>query len=352
MEYQLNFNNYDMTNIQINNTKKDIQVPMGSKIVESFPLTVGQVFQQYTRIPADASNILFHYTTRKGLDGILKRGGLRATCRMRMNDAGEFDYARNVVYEALSKVGRRHDLPQVARSLTTYTRKNLDRFLKDTIEMSRAYCACLTLSSDHQKQWESYAEGGNGFAIGLNLSMFLSSQASAVQRGEPNILCGPVIYNESDQHDLVWRLVETGIRDLTAFADTWSKESGDLNALRDRVTKEIVVQLLVLIDFIKAPTYTNECEFRLILGPNDGTLKAPNIQHYKRDNESISFIFMDLRMPNTRRLPLAKIRVGPKASFPKEKVFLEDLLNKLGYGNNYGDRPVITKSLIAVGVNS
>jgi len=325
---------------------------MSLEIVESFPLTVGQVFQKYIRIPAEASNTFYHYTTRMGLEGILKSGGLRATYRMKMNDAGEFDYARNVVYEALSKIGKRHDLPQVSRSLTTYTRKNLDQFLKDTTKMSRAYCACLTLSSDHQKQWESYAEDGKGFAVGFNLFRLLSIQASAVQKGKPYIFCDSVTYNERDQHDLVWRLVDAGIRDLQTFADTWSQESGDLTSLRDRVTKEIVVQLLVLIDFIKAPTYSSEREFRLILDPNDGTLKARNIQHYERHNESIPFIFMDLRMPETSRLPLTEITIGPKASFQDQKAFLEDLLNKLGYSSNFGDRPLIKKSLFAVGGNS
>ncbi len=57
---------------------------------------------------------------------------------------------------------------------------------------------------------------------------------------------------------------------------------------------------------------------------------------------------MDLRIPETRRLPLAEIRVGPKASFTEEKVFLEELLDELGYGVNYGDRPRITQSLVAM----
>ncbi len=104
--------------------------------------------------------------------------------------------------------------------------------------------------------------------------------------------------------------------------------------------------MLVLIDFIKAPIYSSEREFRLILDPNDDTLKARNIQNYKRDNESISFIFMDLRMPDTRRLPLAEVRVSPMASFQDEKKFLEDLLNELGYGSKYGDRPWIIQSVL------
>lgn len=265
-----------------------------------------------------------------------------------MNDAGEFDYARNLVYEALNEVGRRHDLPPVAQSLTTYTRKNLDQFLKNSVEMSRAYCACLSVSSDHPKQWEAYAEEGKGFAIGINLLKFLNNQRPAVESGKPFIFCAPVTYNEADQRDLVWRLVEAGIRDLQTFSDKYSQRAVDLTALRDRVTTEIVVHLFTLIDFIKAPTYSSEREFRLILDPNDGTLSAADIQHYERGNESIPFLFVDLRNPDTRRLPLAEIKVGPKASFPEEKVFLEDLLDELGYGSNHRDRHQITQSLVAM----
>jgi len=332
------------------NPKEDIQVHMWPMIVESFPLTVGQVFQQYTRIPADASNIFYHYTTRAGLKGILKSGGLRATCRMRMNDAGEFDYARNMVFKALKEVGRRHDLPPVARGLTTYTHKNLEQYLKDPVGMFRAYCACLSVSSDHPNQWETYAEEGKGFVIGISLIKVLNNQLPAVESGKPYIFCAPVTYNEVDQRDLVRCLIEAGIRDLQTFSDTCSQRAEDLTALRNRVTKEIVVQLLALIDFIKAPTYGSEREFRLILDPNDGTLKSPHIQYYEQDNESIPFIFMDLRCPNTRRFPLDEIKVGPKASFPEEKVFLEDLLDELGYGSDHRDRPRITQSSIAMRV--
>lgn len=322
-----------------------------SNIVESFPLKVGDVYRQYTRIPADATNIFYHYTTHTGLKGILKSGGLRATYRMRMNDANEFDYARNVIYKALNEISGIHDLPKVAHSLIIYTRKNLDKFLNDTTEMSRAYCACLTISSDHPEQWKIYADNGKGFAIGFNMSHFLNIQVPAVQAGQPFILCAPVTYNESDQLDLVPRLVETGIHDLLNFAATCSQQTQHLTAARDRVTQEIVVHLLTLIDFIKAPVYSREREIRLILSPNDGTTKAPNIQYYERGNESIPFIFIDFRNPRTRLLPLAEIKIGPKLSFPEEKAFLEELLDELGYANNYRDRPQITQSLVALSSN-
>lgn len=319
------------------------------EIVEEFPLTVGKVFQQYTRMPPDVSTIYYHYTSHAGLEGILRSGGLRATYRMRMNDSGEFDYARNIVYAALDEVGRRHDLPSVVQSLTTYTRKNLDLILENTVEMSRAYCACLSISSDHPEQWKTYAEEGLGFAIGINLLEFLNSQRSVVQKREPYIFCAPVTYDETVQCDLVWRFVEAGIHDLKTFRDTCSQQSEDLTALRNRITMEIVVHLFTLIDFIKAPTYSSEREFRLFLDPNDDTLEAPNIQHYERNNEPIPFIFMNLCSPKTGRLFLAEIKIGPKASFLEEKVFLEGLLDELGYGSNHRDKPRITHSLVKTG---
>ncbi len=103
--------------------------------------------------------------------------------------------------------------------------------------------------------------------------------------------------------------------------------------------------MLVLIDFIKAPNYGSERELRLILDPNDGTLKARNIQHYERNNEAISFIFMTFRLPDTKRLSLEDIKIGPMASFHDEKKYLENLLNEHGYGKNFEDRPLITQSI-------
>ncbi len=276
-----------------------------SKIIESFRLTVGEVWKQYTRIPADAMDIFWHYTTHTGLKGILKSGGLRATYRLRMNDSGEFGYARSIIYKALNEISAIHDLSKVEHSLITYTRKNLDKFPNDTTDKSTAYCACLTISSDHPEQWRAYADNGKGFAIGFNMRQFLNMQVPKVQTGQPFILCAPVTYNESDQRDLLWRLLEAGIHDLLTFADTCSQQPLHLTATRDRITQEIVVHLLTLINFIKAPVYSSEREMRLFLDPNDGT--------------SLN-----------------------------ERAFLEDLLDELGYGSNYRDRPLITQSLTSM----
>jgi len=304
---------------------------MNQKIVDEFPLTTGEVFNKYIKLPTDATNTFYHYTTHKGVKGILKSGGLRATYRMKMNDKNEFDYARNIIYRSLEKTGRRNDFPNVAYNLIEYTHKYLDEFLSNSFELSTSYCACLTVSRDHPKQWELYAENGKGFAIGFNLHQFLNQQISAVKNGKPFVFCAPVNYSESAQYDIVTNLVEAGIKDLQTFADQHSKRAYELTALRDRITKKIVVQLLTLIDFIKAPIYSSEREIRLILDSNDGTIKSHNMQYYECSNEKIPFVFIDFCNQKTVQIPLVEIVVGPKTSIDIEKPFLENLLNEISF---------------------
>jgi len=312
--------------------------------VESFPLTIGKVTNKYRKLPDAASDVFYHYTTKRGLEGILRSNGLRATYRKRMNDKGEFSYAWRKLIRTLNQTHTRTDLPTIAQRLTTYILMNLKNLPNESIDVSSAYCACLSISPDHPGQWDNYGEGGKGFTIGFNLRQIINSHIILVSKGKPFIYCAPVIYDERDQHNLVVRLVEAGINDLQTFAKTCSKQSDSLTALRDRVTQEIIVELYSIVNFIKAPKYRSEREVRIFLDSNDGTLNASKIQHYEHNKEYIPFVFIDLCNPITKRLPLTEIRVGPKASFTEKERFLNNLLDELGYGSNYTDKPRIVYS--------
>lgn len=323
-------------------------VSIRSNIAESFPLRhIKEVSLQYRALPADTPETFYHYTSRAGLEGILRDGGFRAAYRMSMNDPAEFSYARGLVFDTLDMVGLREDLLDVVRSLPTYTRKNLENMLSDSAERSDAYCACLSFSSDSRTQWHTYAENGNGFAIGFDLYRILQRSVSDHKSGKPYIFCNSVIYNERKQRGIVEDFVIAGIRDLQAFADTCSNRSLDLTAARDKITFEIVLQLFVLINFMKAPHYCSEREMRLFLDPNKGTLESANIQYYQRRGTSVPFVFVNLYDPITDRLPIADIKIGPSGVFADKKRIVESLLDELGYGNHHEDRPQVTRTKLA-----
>lgn len=72
---------------------------------------------------------------------------------------------------------------------------------------------------------------------------------------------------------------------------------------------------------------------------------ASDVQHYQSGEQIIPFVFIDLRDCETKRLPLAEIKVGSNASFQEEKAFLKDLIDELGYNGNYA--PQVTQSMLA-----
>ncbi len=323
-----------------NNLKKSTH----AKNVDSFPLTIAEVARQYRILPVNTSNIFYHYTTKKGLEGILRSGGLRATYRGKMNDPGEFDYAKGIIFQTLDEIYKRPDLLPVTQRLTEYIRKNLDKVLKPVLENSSSYCTCLTLSSDHLKLWETYADNGRGFALGFNLHHASEVQARNILQSKYFIFYTQVIYDKIFQCSIVPQLVKAGINDLQLFNRNFPDSSKCLTELRDRVMFEIICQLYVIVNFIKCPSLSSELEIRLMGDSNNGTVLASDIQYYPRDKESVPYIFFNLLNPVTKLLPIAEIKIGPNASFPKEQRFLKDLLKELGYNSNGIEYPRITNS--------
>ena len=312
-----------------------------SNLIESFPLTIRQTLQKYTRLPLNISNTFYHFTTHEGIEGIVRSGGIRATYRKHMNDNEEFEYSTNIIYNAIADIEKRSDLPKIAKDISKQVQLNLEIHFNDTAEISNSFCSCLTCSSDNKKQWKTYAEDGHGFALGLNLLRILTKQHPRFQTDSPLIFCSPVIYNKTDQGNLVTDLVMARVRDLKKFADNCSKRSEDLTKLRDRITAAIFVDLFTISNFMKSETFSYEREMRLFYSTTDLTVSQLNVEYFERGSTSIPFVLMDMRDPQTKRLPLSEIKIGPEASFRKEKKFLDDLLDDLGYGDKYNDRPQI-----------
>ncbi len=321
---------------------------MDQNIINSFNLTLDESVRKYGKIPYTPSGVFYHYTSKTGLEGILRSGGLRATFRGNMNDNEEFSYAKNIIYEYLEKIENNQDLPNVKISIAKYTQLNLYRLLIPKKDDINCYCACLTTESDSRNQWDNYADNGKGYVIGFNLYRIAKNQVQNLKIKRPFIYFLPVIYDENEQFILVKTLVEAGISDLNRFIDRISSKQSDLTALRDRITSEIITQLFIFCNFMKNPVNSGENELRLMMDLNDGTMNVREIEHFIRDEESIPFILFDFRDPTTNVIPIKEIKIGPKAEYSEEKAFMEGLLRELGYENSNVDYPSISISKFTV----
>ena len=202
------------------------------------------------------------------------------------------------------------------------------------------------MSRDQGSQWQSYADCGKGFAMGFNLLKFLSAQRAGFQSDKPYLFCCPVCYQPDKQQAVIRRAFESAILDMKRYADSCSPKREELTAFYRRVLSEVLTVVITCIDFIKSPKYASEREMRIALDPNNGTLEPQHIRHHERDGATEPYIFFDLRIPITGRLPLDEIIIGPKATMDTI-VTVEQLLDDAGYGNStHSDRPKVLQSSI------
>jgi len=317
-------------------------------VVEEYPLGVEKIWLKHIRLRNPTSVLFSHYTSRSGLEGILSTGGLRATYRMKMNDAGEFSFGRGVIFEALEQIERDAANWVGARQIASGVTQNLENLLDQRKTHSAAYCACLSGKNDDDFQWKTYADGGKGFALVFDLNRVMRPQYFAHMNCQPFLYCAPVIYTLGQQHALVEDLFNAGIDDLFSFSDQGNFDEVVLTQMRNRITREVFLRLYTLINFIKAPIFEREAELRLMLDPNDGTMNASNLEYFDRSGESIPYLMLQLRDPNTGLLPLAGVRVGPSASFQNERAYLVEQFTKHGYMDVPGNQPRIWQSKLVL----
>ncbi len=313
--------------------------------IHDFQITVGEALQEFTRIPLGGTNVLYHYTTRAGLEGILRDGGLRATFRGRMNDSQEFTYARQLIDEVFSEIGQRPNVPSLTVRLMGECSANLDRNMSDFHGSVRAFCSCLTFCRDQESQWRDYADQGNGFALGFDLFEIARISQGQLNSGQPWLICMPVVYDRNRQRGIIEGIIEAAMSDMNRFKTHVSTKAEDLTAFYRRVLLEAVTMLVTCIDFIKHPNWKKECEMRIIAEPNDGTFDVRGVRHLESDG--IPFLFHDLRDPATGRLPLKEIVVGPNAASQDAVSFVERFISDMGIHRTGGTPPRIVRSSLS-----
>lgn len=98
---------------------------------------------------------VYQYTSAQGLLGLAESYTLRATEASGLNDREELTYGWNILPGLIHKAGQ----GDLAKALESAQSNNNDRDV---------FVACASSLSDDAGQWERYANGGCGYAIGLD----------------------------------------------------------------------------------------------------------------------------------------------------------------------------------------
>ena len=165
---------------------------------------------------ANAPVRLYHYTDAYGLKGILETGILHGTDLRFMNDSGELQYARNVIQNlmptALSTC--RDSLRPAFEAGGQQIGSSVDR------GSLQFYAACFCGERDLLSQWKSYANGGEGYAIGFDTQKLASILDLTRHAGESPRAFNEIDYRVSSQEARVRLILDETI----AFANRLSLE--------------------------------------------------------------------------------------------------------------------------------
>ncbi len=198
--------------------------------------------------PAERPDRLYHFTTCRGLLGVLQGRRLRASLATSLNDQSEIWYgvqrARLVLPQLDAPAGFRDALAEQIEELTGEAAAQDARW--------RVYLVSFCAHADKAPHWLHYGRSGTGVAIGFD--------ARVLERPHFNLY--PVLYDAEQQDALLRR----------TFEGAWKRIEQAVPAQPAREQREFLREaaaavapyLWLVAPRIKSPAFEAEDEWRLI----------------------------------------------------------------------------------------
>lgn len=281
---------------------------------------------------------LYHYTTMKGLIGIVKTKKLWGTNIHHLNDAAEFRYAAGLIVEKFENylttlppepaAPDRYGLDAYMNDRTTDPEKQakieilrsvyraFGKIFRETI-LYHVYVCSFTENGDQLSQWRGYCPEGNCFSIGFKTDDLLPVM------GKNSFTLEKCIY-EPNIHD---SLID-GI--ISKHMNLLKKELEAGPALSNmQATRTALSELTALIPQIKHATFEEEREWRFV--KNLGLPKEQDSQSFQfREGKSMIIPYIEVALDN---IPISEVYIGPTPHKETSKDSVELLLKANGFSD-------------------
>ncbi len=222
---------------------------------------------------------LAHYTTQRGLIGIVKNAELWATKVQYMNDSTEFDLALALAEKRV----------QATKDMTTddEIRRKLSRLFprKDRIANVNLFAACFCESADLLSQWRGYSGSNYGFSLVMN------SEAIALRAKGAGFELGKCIYDLAEMTKVIDELIFNSLDIGTDDDNAAAFERG----------------LLRVGAFFKDSNFVEENEWRIV--SRVISVREPRVDF--REGNSMLLPYFHLKIGEARESPIKRAFVGP-----------------------------------------
>jgi hypothetical protein len=253
-----------------------------------------------------APDYLYHYTSAKGLIGIIDTGKIWATKIHYMNDGLELQQGLKYIREEIG-IQKRN------KTRSTQELIGMSRELKDIHDINTSVISFTSTTHDDLSQWRGYCKIGDGYSLCFD-GKKLSESIKKVSESEKNKYCYlvPCKYEEGEHKDMLKELVSS--TPIQRFNE----------------------EALLIVSMIKTKGFANEKEWRLVWGPNDYSCAK-----YRPGNFSIiPYWEFDIDLLNI----LESITIGPSPEQSLSKIAVEGLLIKAASKKGINWIPEVKKS--------
>lgn len=257
---------------------------------------------------------LYHYTSLKGLLGILDIGSdkpkpepkLWMTNIFYLNDSSEFKHSVNITMSVLNDI-----------TISTPPGKTRDRL--EMIDQQRLeefnyfgkYYFVFSLSEirDDLSQWRGYCPETGGICIEFDYKMLLLIlKEGQLSRCE---------YKPEEEEKLVRGYLDKKLPLLGSDHD-------DEKVIKEFV-EHILGTILILSPTLKDESFSKEKEYRIVYQCHS----EKNIKY--REGKSMIIPYIEFHLDDDNKLPISKIWIGPTPHKELSKLSIESLLKTNGY---------------------
>lgn len=263
---------------------------------------------------SDTDIQLFHYTTLKGLQGILDERMIWSSHTNSFNDPTELQYGKNLIVDELTARLNEIVIPEIQQML-----KQIIYEVNIFIREYQNYVTCFCESGSLLSQWRSYAESGGGFSIGF---VFTSETTYYHQIDELNessyLALRKVVYEKEKQMQWVKTYVDKLLKAAEEALFRLNTTSGEVPiAWAEKAATQAINVFIELVISFKNPAFYQEAEWRIIKIKQAS--HKPGLLHFRQEkSELIPYLHTYIcTSKSSHKFPINKIIVGP-LSEPKQ----------------------------------
>ena len=264
--------------------------------------------------------ILYHYTSASGLQGILREGQIRATDARYLNDTTEFPI--KIVIEEVQK--------EISLTVHLQRRTLLQNVLSCVHQSSppeaRAFVASLSEADDSLCHWLAYGDRGFGYALGFDWSPLPYNLGNKNFR----VHLGKIDYDKDGWHDRCKFFLDNAISNVTAGIDDFWK------GLLIQQTSDNLVRLAPCL---KDRAFDVEREWRLyhVCFPGKEPSSGEKVTTLLKADRLIPYLNFNLKTESGgTRMRLREIVAGPHLNGADVRKSVTKLLQMCGYPTGDG----------------